>query len=71
MTLCQLFLQAEAAYACVSERGELGLVQFRDVSILHQRGLKRWHYVRCFFKLRLLMLVCLNLEVLAWYSLGM
>ena len=41
MTLCQLFLQAEAAYACVSELGELGLVQFRDVSILHREGLKR------------------------------
>lgn len=34
MTLCQLFLQSEAAYACVSELGELGLVQFRDVSFL-------------------------------------
>lgn len=33
MTLCQLFLQSEAAYACVSELGELGLVQFRDVCI--------------------------------------
>ena len=33
MTLCQLFLQSEAAYACVSELGELGLVQFRDVSV--------------------------------------
>jgi len=32
MVLCQLFLQSEAAYACVSELGELGLVQFRDVS---------------------------------------
>lgn len=32
MTLCQLFLQSEAAYSCVSELGELGLVQFRDVS---------------------------------------
>ncbi|KAG1654258.1 V-type proton ATPase subunit a isoform 1 [Nymphon striatum] len=31
MTLCQLFLQSEAAYACVSELGELGLAQFRDV----------------------------------------
>ena len=41
MTLCQLFLQAEAAYVCVSELGGLGLVQFRDVSTLHQRGLKR------------------------------
>ena len=33
MTLCQLFLQSESAYSCVSELGELGLVQFRDVSI--------------------------------------
>jgi len=32
MSLCQLFLQAEAAYACVSELGELGLVQFRDLN---------------------------------------
>ena len=36
MTLCQLFLQSEAAYACVSELGELGLVQFRDVSKVSQ-----------------------------------
>ncbi|XP_037093376.1 V-type proton ATPase 116 kDa subunit a1-like isoform X2 [Pollicipes pollicipes] len=32
MSLCQLFLQTEAAYACVSELGELGLVQFRDLN---------------------------------------
>lgn len=32
MTLAQLFLQSEAAYCCVSELGELGKVQFRDVS---------------------------------------
>ncbi|XP_023224454.1 V-type proton ATPase 116 kDa subunit a-like [Centruroides sculpturatus] len=32
MTLCQLFLQSEAAYACVSELGELGMVQFRDLN---------------------------------------
>ena len=32
MTLAQLFLQSEAAYACVRELGELGKVQFRDVS---------------------------------------
>lgn len=37
MTLCQLFLQSEAAYACVSELGELGLVQFRDVSNTRQQ----------------------------------
>lgn len=38
MTLCQLFLQSEAAYACVSELGELGLVQFRDVSKISLLG---------------------------------
>merc|ERR1719412_2157143 len=32
MALCQLFLQSEAAYACVSELGELGFVQFRDLN---------------------------------------
>lgn len=42
MTLCQLFLQSEAAYACVSELGELGLVQFRDVSFLFFFKIK-WH----------------------------
>lgn len=34
MTLAQLFLQSEAAYCCVSELGEIGMVQFRDVSQL-------------------------------------
>ena len=33
MCLAQLFVQSEAAYTCVSELGELGLVQFRDVSM--------------------------------------
>uniref|UniRef100_A0A0N7ZD47 V-type proton ATPase subunit a n=1 Tax=Scylla olivacea TaxID=85551 RepID=A0A0N7ZD47_SCYOL len=32
MALCQLFLQSESAYTCVSELGELGLVQFRDLN---------------------------------------
>lgn len=32
ITLAQLFLQSEAAYATVRELGELGRVQFRDVS---------------------------------------
>ncbi|XP_028408788.1 V-type proton ATPase 116 kDa subunit a-like isoform X2 [Dendronephthya gigantea] len=32
MTLAQLFLQSEAAYACVSALGELGLVQFKDLN---------------------------------------
>ena len=32
MALCQLFLQSEAAYSCVSELGELGLGQFRDLN---------------------------------------
>uniref|UniRef100_A0A3B4B3I5 V-type proton ATPase subunit a n=1 Tax=Periophthalmus magnuspinnatus TaxID=409849 RepID=A0A3B4B3I5_9GOBI len=33
MTLAQLFLQSEAAYCCVSELGELGMVQFRDLQL--------------------------------------
>lgn len=32
MALCQLFIQPEAAYFSVSELGETGTVQFRDVS---------------------------------------
>ena len=39
MTLAQLFLQSEAAYACVRELGELGKVQFRDV-----RTVRLWSY---------------------------
>lgn len=33
MTLCQMFIQPEAAYSSVSELGETGAVQFRDVSV--------------------------------------
>uniref|UniRef100_A0A672LD01 V-type proton ATPase subunit a n=1 Tax=Sinocyclocheilus grahami TaxID=75366 RepID=A0A672LD01_SINGR len=32
MTLAQLFLQSESAYCCVSELGEIGMVQFRDLN---------------------------------------
>ncbi|PAV67481.1 hypothetical protein WR25_13575 [Diploscapter pachys] len=32
MCLAQLFLQSDAAYQCVAELGELGLVQFRDLN---------------------------------------
>lgn len=31
MTLCQIYFQAESVYSCVSQLGELGIVQFRDV----------------------------------------
>ena len=34
MTLCQLFIQPEAAYHTVAELGEIGVAQFRDVSDL-------------------------------------
>lgn len=34
MTRCQLYLQTEAAYACVAELGELGLAQFTDVILI-------------------------------------
>lgn len=32
VALAQLFLPTAAAYTCVSQLGELGLVEFRDVS---------------------------------------
>ena len=32
MTMLQVYLQTDATYACVSELGELGIVQFKDVS---------------------------------------
>lgn len=31
MELAQIYLQQEAAFSCVIELGELGLVEFRDV----------------------------------------
>uniref|UniRef100_A0A915MTX4 V-type proton ATPase subunit a n=1 Tax=Meloidogyne javanica TaxID=6303 RepID=A0A915MTX4_MELJA len=40
MCLVQLFLQNEAAYLCVAELGEIGLVQFRDVRFL-EREIKK------------------------------
>jgi len=40
MSLCQLFLQSEAAYNCVSELGELGLTQFRDVCLKSKQFFK-------------------------------
>ncbi|GCC36886.1 hypothetical protein chiPu_0015386 [Chiloscyllium punctatum] len=33
MCLTQLFLQVEAAYCCISELGELGFMQFRDLNL--------------------------------------
>lgn len=33
MCLTQLFLQSGSAYDCISELGEMGIVEFRDVSI--------------------------------------
>lgn len=32
MSLCQLFIQPEAAFQSVAELGEIGIAQFRDVS---------------------------------------
>ena len=38
MTLLQLYIPAEAAQAPVAELGSLGLVQFRDVSLVFVEG---------------------------------
>lgn len=35
MALAQLFIQPEAAYQSISELGETGTVQFRDVSVFN------------------------------------
>lgn len=32
MTLCQVYFQSEAAYSCIAQLGELGIVQFRDLN---------------------------------------
>lgn len=39
MTLCQIYFQSEAAYTCVAQLGELGIVQFRDVINLRKKFL--------------------------------
>jgi hypothetical protein len=40
MCKAQLYLQNEAAYACIAELGEIGLVQFNDVwFILHIKSI--------------------------------
>ena len=46
MCLAQLFLQSGSEYDCISELGELGLVEFRDVSRytrMRRRRMKRMH----------------------------
>jgi hypothetical protein len=32
MALCEIYFETESAYECVTELGELGAVQFKDVS---------------------------------------
>ena len=32
MSLCQLFLQTESAYACVDQFGSIGMIEFRDLN---------------------------------------
>jgi hypothetical protein len=31
MKLCQIYFQSEMVYACISQLGEMGVVQFKDV----------------------------------------
>lgn len=71
MTLAQLFLQSEAAYCCVSELGELGKVQFRDVS---SYGSASWLPLNFIFLVmanclmtNVLLFICKNNIVLAYY----
>lgn len=44
MELAQMYLQQEAAFSCVIELGELGLVEFRDVSEYFDVDLQVWPF---------------------------
>ena len=35
MQLCQIYFKSEVAYSCVSQLGELGIVQFKDVCLIY------------------------------------
>lgn len=35
MKLCQMYFQSEAVYSSVSQLGEMGVIQFKDVSFFH------------------------------------
>lgn len=48
MCLAQLFLQSGSEYDCISELGELGLVEFRDVSRERLMTDGDYLYVMCF-----------------------
>lgn len=47
MSLCQLFIQPEAAYQSVAELGEIGVAQFRDVSHINLLSLYDPHQSFC------------------------
>uniref|UniRef100_A0A4W5ND66 V-type proton ATPase subunit a n=1 Tax=Hucho hucho TaxID=62062 RepID=A0A4W5ND66_9TELE len=63
MCLTQLFLQSGSAYDCISELGEMGMVEFRDVSIDRQINLVHYMVNRVPFRthaiLPLLMTLCM------------
>lgn len=59
MCLAQLFLQSGSEYDCISELGELGLVEFRDVSRQNEDAAPlNQHFTRCYSVLHLS--VCLS-----------
>ena len=71
MCLAQLFLQAGSAYDCISELGETGLVEFRDVSGLLNPDwqLNTKSYASQFESILLshaIMLIQLYLRLLKW-----
>lgn len=35
MKLCQMYFQSEVVYSSVSQLGEMGVIQFKDVSVFH------------------------------------
>lgn len=73
MALCQMFIQPESAYLSVSELGETGTVQFRDVSwirhnflflAIHWQALRTSDYCKLLVKVRKRGLVALRLHLI-------
>jgi hypothetical protein len=49
MSLTQMFIPSEVAHTCVAELGELGKVQFRDVSKNTIKSAMNHHLIDAFF----------------------
>jgi hypothetical protein len=47
VALCEIYFESESAYDCVAELGELGAVQFIDVSAIFSSSIRAQAMVVC------------------------